>query len=74
MGYECVYPDGAFYLMVKAPYGDGDSFSSLAKEKDLLIVPCASFGAPDYVRVAYCVAPDVIERAIPIFEALKNKE
>ncbi len=70
MGYECVYPDGAFYLMVKAPYGDGDSFSQTAKEKDLLIVPCASFGCPDYVRVAYCVAEEVIHKALPVFREL----
>ena len=73
MGYECAYPDGAFYLMVKAPIGDGDTFSQMAKEKDLLVVPCSSFGCPGYVRVAYCVAEDVIHRALPIFRELIQK-
>ena len=28
MGYECVYPDGAFYLFVKSPESDANAFSS----------------------------------------------
>ena len=70
LGYECVYPDGAFYLFVKAPGGDAAAFSRKAKELGLLVVPCGDFGCPGYIRVAYCVATEVIERAMPLFEQL----
>ena len=70
MGYRCVYPDGAFYLMVEAPDGDGKSFSDRAKAEGVLGVPCADFGCPAYVRIAYCVEAEVVERALPIFERL----
>ena len=70
MGYRCVYPDGAFYLMVEAPDGDGKSFSDRAKAEGVLVVPCADFGCPAYVRIAYCVGAEVVERALPIFERL----
>ncbi len=69
-GYECVKPDGAFYLFVKAPFGNGNSFSDLAKEKNILIVPGESFGAKDYVRISYCVDTEMIKRALPYFKEL----
>ena len=54
-GYDCVKPDGAFYLFVKSPDGDAYSFYEKAKSKDLLVVPCDDFGVKGYVRIAYCV-------------------
>ncbi len=70
MGYSCVHPDGAFYLFVKAPNGDGNEFSELAKAKNILIVPGESFGCKDYVRISYCVDTKTIKRALPYFKEL----
>ena len=70
MGYSCVHPDGAFYLLVKSPNGDGNEFSNLAKKKNILIVSGESFGCKDYVRISYCVDTKVIERALPYFKEL----
>ena len=70
MGYEMAKPDGAFYLFIKAPNGDAAAFSELAKQKDLLIVPGGGFGCPEYFRICYCVSHDMIERSLPVFEAL----
>jgi aspartate aminotransferase len=69
-GYDCVHPDGAFYLFVRSPKGDGAEFSERAKAKNLLVVPGAGFGAKDYIRVAYCVDTDMISRALPVFREL----
>ncbi len=70
MGYTCVMPQGAFYLLVRAPEGDGRAFSRRAAEAGVLVVPGESFGIPAYVRVAYCVAEETIRRAMPLFEKL----
>ena len=70
MGFQCVHPDGAFYLFVKSPVADAKAFSEKAKEFDLLIVPADSFGTPGFVRIAYCVATDMIKRSLPAFEKL----
>lgn len=70
MGYECVYPDGAFYLFVKAFGTDAHAFCEKAKEHELLLVPADSFGTPGYVRVSYCVQTKQIEDALPAFRAL----
>ena len=70
MGYEMAKPDGAFYLFIKAPGGDANRFSQLAKQKDLLLVPGDGFGCPGYFRICYCVSYDMIQRSLPVFEAL----
>ena len=70
MGYEVAKPDGAFYLFVKAPGGDANAFSELAKTKDLLLVPGDGFGCPGWFRVCYCVSYDKIVRSLPIFREL----
>ena len=66
-GYECVHPDGAFYLFVKLPYTD---FIERAKEQNLLVVPSDSFGVSGYMRISYCVSSDTIERSLPVFKQL----
>lgn len=69
-GYECVKPNGAFYMFVKAPGGNAKAFSDKAKEKNLLIVPGDDFGCPEYFRISTCVSYDMIQRSLPIFREL----
>ena len=69
-GYECVKPDGAFYLFVKAPIEDANEFCMKARDYELLLVPSDSFGCKGYVRISYCVATDMIERSLPAFKKL----
>ena len=70
LGYECVHPDGAFYLFVKSPEPDDEAFCEKAKKYDLLLVSGQGFGAPGYVRLAYCVKKEMIERSMPAFAKL----
>ena len=69
-GYEMAKPDGAFYLFIKAPGGDANAFSEKAKQKDLLLVPGDGFGCPGYFRICYCVSREMIEKSLPVFQAL----
>ena len=71
-GFEAVYPDGAFYLFVKAPEGDANAFCEKAKDFELLLVPADSFGYPGYVRIAYCVTTDQVRRSLPAFRRLAD--
>jgi len=57
-------------MFVKAPIGDDIEFCGQAKKKNILIVPGTTFGCPGYVRIAYCVAYNTIEKALPGFKAL----
>ena len=66
-GYECIKPQGAFYLFVKSPTEDEMVFVEACKKKNILIVPGSSFACPGYVRIAYCVAYETIVNAMPGF-------
>ena len=69
-GYECVKPNGAFYMFVKAPGGSSKAFSDKAKEKNLLLVPGDDFGCPEFFRICTCVSYDMIQRILPVFKEL----
>jgi len=72
-GFECVKPQGAFYLFIKALEEDDKAFAAAAKKYNLLIVPGSSFGCPGYCRIAYCVDYSMIERALPAFKKLADE-
>ncbi len=72
-GYECVNPDGAFYMFVKAFDKDASVFCEVAKKHELLLVPSDSFGVEGYVRISYCVTTEQVERALPAFRALAEE-
>lgn len=72
-GFECIRPEGAFYLFVKAPVADDKAFCAQAQKHNLLLVPGSSFACPGYVRIAYCVSYEQIERSMPAFEALAKE-
>ena len=72
-GFTCVYPDGAFYLFMKSAEADAKAFCERAKKHELLFVAGDDFGCPGWVRIAYCVQTEQIERALPLFEKLAKE-
>ena len=72
-GYECVKPEGAFYLFVKSPTEDEMAFVEACKKRQILIVPGTTFACPGYVRIAYCVAYETIVGALPGFEEVAEE-
>ncbi len=73
MGFWIAPPDGAFYLFVKAPGGDANAFSELAKELELLLVPGDDFGCEGFVRISYCVSTEQILASLPAFRELARR-
>ena len=70
LGFECIKPEGAFYLFVKSPVADEKEFCAAAKKYNILIVPGSSFACPGYVRLAYCVSYETIVNCLPNFAEL----
>lgn len=71
-GYECIKPEGAFYMFVKTP-GDEKEFVNAAKSKNILVVPGSSFACPGYVRIAYCVSYDTVKGSLNGFKELAKE-
>ncbi len=72
LGFECIKPEGAFYLFMKTPVEEKD-FCDMAKKYNLLLVPGSSFACKGYVRIAYCVSYETIVNSIPAFEKLAKE-
>ena len=72
-GFECIKPQGAFYLFVKTPTADEAEFVQRAKKYHILVVPGSSFACPGYVRIAYCVNYETIIRSLPYFQELAKE-
>lgn len=72
-GFDCVKPDGAFYLFLKAPKGDSaDQFCEKAKQFEIMLVPSDSFGVSGYARLAYCVSEQTAKNSLPAFKKLSE--
>ena len=69
-GFECVKPQGAFYIFLKSPIADDIAFCEKAKEFNLMLVHGTSFECPGFCRLTYCISKEKIERSIPQFEKL----
>lgn len=73
IGYDCIRPDGAFYLFMRALEPDDFEFCQKAKEERILMAPGTAFSGPGFVRISYCVPYEVVERSIPAFKRLYEK-
>jgi aspartate aminotransferase len=79
-GIEYARPDGAFYLFAKVPpknsgstLADDTEFVNHLKKFLIIGVPGASFGAPSWVRFAYCVDENIIRTSGEAFkQAMAN--
>lgn len=69
MGYECVKPQGAFYMFPKSPMDDDQEFVRLLQSKLVLTVPGVGFGMPGHFRISFCVEDRVIEGALSGFRS-----
>ncbi len=73
LGFECVKPEGAFYLWMKSPVANEEEFVTAGKKYHILMVKGSAFGCPGYIRMAYCVSYEMIERALPAFAELAKE-
>lgn len=64
-GLEFSMPGGGFYFFPRAPGGDDQAFTRKLFEENVLAVPGTGFGYPGYVRLAFCVSEDTIQRSGP---------
>lgn len=71
-GFECIKPEGAFYMFVKTPVDDA-KFCEMAKKYNILVVPGSTFACPGFVRIAYCVSYDTIANSLPKFAELAKE-
>ena len=72
LGFSCVYPEGAFYLWMKAPEPEAD-FVARCKKHCVLVVPGSSFRGEGYVRIAYCVSHEKLQASIRAWKQIAEE-
>jgi len=73
LGFECIKPQGAFYLFPKCPTEDVSDFKARALTHKIILVPGTSFGCPTHFRLAYCCGVETIKRSLPAWTALAEE-
>jgi len=72
-GFEVFKPQGAFYFFPRAPIEDDVAFCREMQEHLVLVVPGSGFGLAGHFRMAFCVAPEVVDGALPAFREVGAK-
>jgi aspartate aminotransferase len=72
-GFTVVPPGGAFYLFPRSPEEDEMKFIAAAREENVLVVPGRGFGRKGHFRIAYCLAPETVERSLPAWRRLGSR-
>lgn len=73
LGFTCIKPQGAFYLWVKSPVENEAEFVAAAKKYNLILVKGSAFGCGGYVRLAYCISNEKINRSLEAFAKLAKE-
>jgi aspartate aminotransferase len=69
IGYETHVPEATFYLMVKAPIEDDVAFTEALAKHDVFVLPGVAVEMPGYFRISCTASEEMIDKAIPGFEA-----
>jgi aspartate aminotransferase len=72
-GFEVFKPEGAFYVFPRAPISDDVAFVRELQDHLVLGVPGSGFGLSGYFRLAFCVAPEVVDGALPAIREVGAK-
>lgn len=70
IGFDCIKPQGSFYLFPKSLIPNDKQFCQDAKQFNLLLVPGSAFGCPGHVRLSYCISYEKIEKSLEAFTKL----
>ena len=72
-GYEVRTPEGAFYITPKAPIEDDVAFSDILAKEGVFCLPGSVVSMNGYLRASLTASDDMIDRALPIFAAVRKK-
>lgn len=71
-GYEVICPEGTFYVLVRCPIEDDMAFCQRLAERRTFVMPGVACELPGWFRISLTASDAMIERSLPVFEALRN--
>jgi aspartate aminotransferase len=71
-GYQVIPSQATFFLYVRSPEDDDFAFVERLAEHSVLVLPSSVFHHKGYFRISLTASEDMIERALPVFVALRG--
>jgi aspartate aminotransferase len=68
-GYECLVPEGTFYITVRSPLEDDLAFCDILNAHDVYVLPGNTFEMPGWFRISVTANDEMVDRGIPGFAA-----
>ncbi len=72
-GYQVRTPEGAFYITPKAPIPDDVAFCDILAQEGVFCLPGRVVRMNGYFRASLTASEEMIERALPVFAAVRKK-
>jgi aspartate aminotransferase len=69
IGYETTFPEGTFYVMVRAPIEDDRAFTEMLARHDTFVLAGSIVELPGWVRISLTANDEMIERGLLGFAA-----
>ena len=73
IGYNVIYPQGAFYMWIEALEPDAQAFCETCRQHELLLVPSDGFLTKGWTRVGYCCDEATIRGALGAFREVYDE-
>lgn len=73
IGYNVIYPQGAFYMWIEALELDAQAFCETCRQHELLLVPSDGFLTKGWTRVGYCCDEATIRGALGAFREVYDE-
>jgi aspartate aminotransferase len=72
-GYEVHSPEATFYLLPTSPDPDDEAFVERLAAEKVFVMPGTVVEAPGRVRISITASDDMVDRALPVFEAAARR-
>lgn len=69
MGYATNIPEGTFYILVESPLPRDEDFTDILSDYGIFCIPGTVMELPGYFRLSLTASDEMIDRALPGFEA-----
>ena len=64
-----VVPEGTFYVLVRSPLEDDQTFAKILASHEVSVLPGAMFEMPGWIRLSLTANDEMVERSLPGFAA-----
>jgi aspartate aminotransferase len=73
LGYETTFPEGTFYVLVRAPRDEEAAFVDRLADRSTFVLPGTLVELPSWVRLSLTASDDMVERGIKAFSEARSK-